>query len=141
MARASEFFVDNAPTSFTPTIIAPSDRHPIQLAEPIFLSNYRVIHKENTLNLSWGDEGNLEIATERISSLSELNAEAIDKSTQIFGLLRFNSGHWSVQPLAATVRGKTIYTGKNAAKILRTSPKTSIVGTLQERASRLLRKG
>ncbi len=135
MNKASAFFTDHATNSFVPCVVAPSARHPIQLAEPIFLSNYKV----DNGSLSWGDGGSLAIATKRISSLSELNIETISKSSQMFGLLRFDAGQWSVQPLAVTVQKKTIFTGQNAAKIIKSPPKTSVVGMLQERASRLLR--
>lgn len=135
MNKASTFFTDKSNSSYAACKVAPSDRHPIQLAEPIYLSNYKV----DNGSLSWGDGGSLAIATKRISSLSELNIETISKSSQMFGLLRFDAGQWSVQPLAVTVQKKTMFTGQNAAKILKSLPKTSVVGMLQERASRLLR--
>ncbi|GAB1543153.1 hypothetical protein NUACC21_58270 [Scytonema sp. NUACC21] len=140
MKKASEFFAVNATNSTTPPLIPPVDRHPVQLAEPVFLNNYAIAQTNNILNLSWKDAGLLPIATERISPLSELNLEAICKSNEIFGLLRFDGGRWAVQPLAATVQGKTMFTGQSAAKIFKTPPKTNTVATLQERASRLLRK-
>ncbi|MBD2773829.1 hypothetical protein [Iningainema tapete] len=140
MKKAAEFFSPSASKIFTPSLISPTLRHPVQLAEPVFLSNYKTSTNNNVLTLNCQDGGVLPIATERISPLSELNTEALSKSSEIFGLLRFDAGRWAVQPLAATVQGKTIFTGQKAAKILKTPPKTSTVATLQERASRLLRK-
>ncbi|MDZ7959098.1 MAG: hypothetical protein RMY34_14655 [Aulosira sp. DedQUE10] len=143
MKRAAEFFAENAGNSLVYSTVAASDRHPIQLAEPIFLSKYKVVKNDENIVLSWDNAGELSIATERISSLSELNLDAIAKSQQIFGLLRFDAGKWSVQPLAVTVKNKTIYTGQTAAQVIsrKDSIKGSVVGILQERSSRLLRKG
>ncbi|MBW4564008.1 MAG: hypothetical protein KME32_23285 [Mojavia pulchra JT2-VF2] len=143
MERAEKFFAENAGNSLVYSTVAASDRHPIQLAEPIFFSKYKVIKNDENIVLSWGDAGELSIAKERISSLSELNLDAIAKSQQIFGLLRFDAGKWTVQPLAVTVKNKTIYTGQTAAQVIskKDSIKGSVVGILQERSSRLLRKG
>ncbi|KAF3886180.1 MULTISPECIES: hypothetical protein [Nostocales] len=140
MHKASEFFAIDATNNLNFPAIPPVDRHPVQLAEPIFLKDYAIARQDNTLMLKWKDGGVLPIATERMSSLSEINTEDISKSTELFGLLRFNAGCWAVQPLVATVQGKTIFSGQGAAKVLNAPPKNSVVTILQERASRLLRK-
>ncbi|GAA6621898.1 hypothetical protein [Scytonema sp. NUACC26] len=140
MQKASEFFAINATKNLSLPSTPPVARHPIQLAEPVFLEGYAIAGKDNSLMLNWKDGGVLPIATERISSLSEVNIEAISKSTEIFGFLRFNAGCWAVQPLAVTIQGKTIFTGQGAAKVLKSPPKNSVVTVLQERAGRLLRK-
>jgi len=137
---AGEFFGENPTGKFVPPVIAPGDRHPIQLAEPIFLDNYQIVAQGDQLSLKLGEVDNLAIATDRISPLSELDTQAITNSSQIFGLLRFDGGSWAVQPLTVKVKGKLIFTGQNAAKIRKSPPKNSVVGTLQERASRLLRQ-
>lgn len=125
----------------TPTALSPTDRHPVQLAEPVFLSNYTIKKVKGSLSLTWG-KLSLPIATERISSLSELTPDALSKSTQLFGLLRFDAGQWSLQPLSTRkARGKTklILSGGSASAILKKPPRTNTVAILQERASRLLR--
>jgi hypothetical protein len=137
--RASQFAV-NAKTTALPCLLHPCDRHPIQLAEPIFLENYQVKDQDDRLRLSWPDGEELPIAMERLSTLSEVNGEAIGSSTQLFGLLRFDAGQWSVQPLTVAIKKKLVFTGQKAAKICKSPPKTSTVNILQERASRLLRK-
>jgi hypothetical protein len=143
MQRAEKFFAENAGNSLVYSTVAASDRHPIQIAEPIFLSKYQVVQNEENLVLSWGDAGEISIAQERINRLAELDLDAIAKSEQIFGLLRFDAGKWTVQPLAVTVKNKPTYTGQTAAKVIskKDSIKGSVVGILQERSSRLLRKG
>ncbi len=142
MKRAAEFFAENTGNTLIYSTVAASDRHPIQIAEPIYLSNYQVVKNDENIVLSWGDAGELSIANERISSLSELNLDIIAKSQQIFGLLRFDAGKWSVQPLAVAVKNKITSTGQTAASVIakKDSIKNSVVGILQERSSRLLRK-
>jgi len=138
LQNASEFFQIDAPKQLTPCLIQPADRHPIQLAEPVFLNNYHF--EPDSASLSWDEAGTLPIATERLSPLSALGLEIIANSTELFGLLRFNAGRWALQPLAATVNGKPLFTGQTAAKILKKPPKNSTISILQERASRLLRQ-
>ncbi len=139
MQKAAQLFAPDVSNVPDPCLIQPIDRHPIQIAEPVFLTDYQISRDNGTLSLSWGDAGVLPIATEHILS-SKLVFEAIADSTQLFGLLRFDAGRWAVQPLAVTVKGKTIFTGQEAAKILKKPPSNSTVSILQERASRLLRK-
>jgi len=138
MKRAAEFFAVSA-SGVAQCWMHPCDRHPVQLAEPIFLKGYTV-HSTDALTLHWADSSAIPIATERSGSLSAVTVEAIANSSQLFGLLRFDAGRWAVQPLAVTVGKKAIATGQTAAKVLKSPPKTSTVGVLRERASRLLRQ-
>jgi hypothetical protein len=65
------------------------------------------------------------------------------KSKAMLGLLRFDGGHWSVQPLAVTVGGKKEtceYVGSGAIAALAPRKKGDVLAILQERASRLLRQ-
>jgi hypothetical protein len=140
MQRAAGCFAVNAAKAPMSCSVHPCDRHPIQLAEPIFLEGYRVEQQEAALMLCWGETDKLPVALERLSSGSEVNPAAIARSTQLFGLLRFDAGQWAVQPLALTVKGKPVFTGQTAIKTLKNPPKNSTVSILQERASRLLRK-
>jgi hypothetical protein len=140
MEKAAQLFspnVDNVPAG---CLVHPAWRHPIQIADPVFLKDYTIIQDLGKISLSWKDKGVLPIATERISLFSEIAVEDLAKSTQLFGLLRFDAGRWAVQPLAVTVKGKTIFTGQSAAKIMKKPPNKNTVSILQERASRLLRK-
>jgi hypothetical protein len=138
MKRAAEYFAVGASGVSQACWVHPYDRHPIQLAEPIFLKGYTV-QSADALTLHWADTS-IPIATERSGSLSAITVEAIANSSELFGLLRFDAGRWAVQPLAVTVGKKAIATGQNAAKVLKSPPKTSTVGILRERASRLLRQ-
>ena len=144
--KAAEYFAPNSENAPAPGLVLASDRHPIQLAEPIFLKDYQIEKDGENLALSWGDSGKLPVATERISPLSELTIEAIASSRELFGLLCFDAGRWAIQPLAITApSGKkkspqTIFTGATAAKVINKPPAKNTVSTLHERASRLLRR-
>lgn len=116
-----------------------TDKHPILIAEPVFLDNYKIVEDGNNLKLIWQDEGELRIASERLSSLSEITTEVIKQSNQIFGLLRFDAGHWAIQPLSILVKGKIIITVNLTSVQGKNSSKSNTLTILQERASRLLR--
>lgn len=139
MERAAEYFAVGASGVPATCWLHPCDRHPVQLAEPIFLKGYTV-QSTDSLTLHWKDTPAIPIAIERLGRMSTVTAEAIAASSELFGLLRFDAGRWAVQPLVVTVGKKTIATGQTAAKVLKSPPKTSTVGILQERASRLLRQ-
>jgi hypothetical protein len=140
MQRSAEYFAIDTPTMPITCAMQPIDRHPIQLAEPIYLNGYTVKSENERLTLNWGDAAQLPVAMERLNQWSEIDQAAIAKSTQLFGLLRFDAGQWAVQPLAIAGKGKPIFTGQTAAKVLKSPPKNSTVSILQERASRLLRR-
>lgn len=138
MSKAKEFYAINAAENVLPCQVHPLDRHPIQLAEPIFLEDYRVKKNGDELLLNWS-EGTLKIASKRNSVFSGLTERAIASSKKMFGLLRYDAGSWEVQPLVVESK-KINFAGQNAPTILQKPPKKSTVAILQERASRLLRK-
>ncbi len=144
MNLAAHWFDSGTSHSLTPVYLAPVDRHPIQLAEPIFLNDYTVQESEGDLRLEWGDGFALPVAMERVNSLTGMGYELLLQSSQLFGLLRFNAGYWSVQPLAVSTRlakGKTqiFLSGEGGMMVWKKPPKNNNVAILHERASRLLR--
>ena len=127
----------DAPPSPT---VAPVDRHPLQIAEPLFLTDYKV-QKGDPPVLQFADGAELPLAVQRISPASELQAETAMASKAMLGLLRFDGGCWSVQPLVV-VGAKTAseeYTGSGVYEFLG-KKKGATLAVLQERASRLLRQ-
>lgn len=117
--------------------IPPTDRHPIQIAEPVYLEEYTV--KTNVLELG---KVKLPLATKRMHPAAELKADHVKKADRLFGLLRFDAGEWSVQPLVVGQSGKKnseIFTGSDAAAN-HTAKKGDTLAQLEERASRLLRQ-
>jgi hypothetical protein len=121
----------------TPGVAAP-DRHPVQLAEPVYLEGYTADKAGETLDLGGAS---LRVATERISSASELRPEDVAGSSALLGLLRFDGGAWAVQPLAVARGKETQFTGSGAGGPPKLGKKQKpTLAVLRERASRLLRK-
>jgi hypothetical protein len=117
-----------------------SDRHPIQLAEPVLFGGYTV-PKDDPLRLEFRDGAMLPVAMNRLSPCAELPVEEVRESGMLLGLLRFDTGQWGVQPLAvagAGRRGAESFVGSGATEAV-TNKKNRTLAILQERASRLLR--
>ncbi len=114
------------------------DRHPIQIAEPIYLEGYQVASGV----LDFGDGVQLPLAVERLSSAADLSVEGVATGTALVGLLRFDGGRWAVQPLAVGVPGKKNQqrSGSGAFEALTPTKKQRTLAILKERSSRLLRK-
>ncbi len=133
-ARAKEAYAIGASHLPQPLGLAAADRHPLHLAEPVYLEGYTV--KADMLELA--DGTNLALATRRISSAAELQAKDLAGSTGLFGLLRFDGGAWGLQPLLAQTSKGPVYTGMQALEHSRPQKKDTLE-LLEERASRLLR--
>jgi hypothetical protein len=111
--------------------LPPLERHPIQIAEPIALTDYEV---EKT-GLRLKDGSLLPFDTRRT-----LPYESIWKTTSLFGLLHYDAGRWSIQVLSvADVKSTVEVIGEKGIELLKKPPKNSSVAILKERASRLLR--
>jgi hypothetical protein len=118
--------------------VAALDRHPLQIAEPVYLEGYTADKEGTALDLGGAA---LRVATERISSASELRPGGVAGSSALFGLLRFDGGAWGVQPLAVAHGKETRFTGSGAAEPPKLPKKQKpTLAVLKERASRLLRK-
>jgi hypothetical protein len=128
---ALEYAAPGQPLSALP--VPPLERHPVQIAEPIALTEYQL---ENDC-LNFNDGTRIALDTRR----NGLSTESLNATTVLFGLLRYDDGVWSVQPLTAgNPIGKFEFVGQAGAELLKKPPKTNTVSILQERASRLLRK-
>lgn len=124
---------------------APLDRHPARIAVPVFLAGYTA-----------GATGfavaghQLAVDTDRIPAAGPLTPEAVAASRACVGLLRWDAGSFSVQPLAVetTVRKKPVAmhagewaggtTDKEGVKAEKAA--ADAMSVLRERAGRLLRK-
>ncbi|PZG12484.1 hypothetical protein [Nonomuraea aridisoli] len=129
----------------TATPVTPLDRHPVRIAEPVLLEGYTVDGR--TLALG----GNtVRVDLDRLPSCGPLTPELVAASTACVGLLRWDAGQWSVQPLGvqATVKKKpvAVHTGDWALgptdpKVVKAEARAGdVVAVLRERAGRLLRK-
>jgi hypothetical protein len=131
---AARYFAPNAAKSITMPQLPAHQRHPLHLAEPVFLADY-------TLNDWTINSGNwaLQLDMRRIVD-TEVTAQELRLNNAAFGLIRYDAQQWTFQPLAAVKgKGKPVFVGKDSAKILSKPPKSSTVSVLKERASRLLR--
>jgi hypothetical protein len=138
---AKQWLLPGASPAATLPAVAATDRHPVQIAEPVYLEGYQVRDGAD-VQLDCGAGAVLRVAAERLSSASELQPEEVKQSAALLGLLRFDGGCWAVQPMAVRLGGKKggeAFTGSGAYAFVRQG-KGETLATLQERASRLLRK-
>jgi hypothetical protein len=119
--------------------VAAADRHPLQIAELVYLDGYQ---SADGTELDLGAGGKLSVAVKRISKASELQPDAVKGSTGMLGLLRFDGGRWEVQPLAVARTGKgagEVYTGSGILSASAGRRKGDTLEVLRERAGKLLR--
>ncbi|WP_026400815.1 hypothetical protein [Actinomadura rifamycini] len=123
----------------------PLDRHPVRIAEPVFLEGYAV--NGTALEL---DGRAIDLDVERLPACGPVTPDLVRASSSCIGLVRWDAGTWRVQPLAvrATVKKKPVEActgdwalGPTDPKVLKAANRTGdAVGVLRERAGRLLRK-
>jgi hypothetical protein len=129
---------------------APLDRHPARIAVPVFLEGYAA-RKDKDDALTFTVAGHpLIVDTGRIPAAGPLTPEAVAASGACIGLLRWDAGSFSVQPLAveATVRKKAVAVhaggwaggASDTAGVKAEKAAADAASVLRERAGRLLRK-
>lgn len=128
---------------------APLDRHPVRIAEPVFLEGYAGGQEGDTLTFTVAGHA-FPVDTDRIPAASPLTPEAVAASRACVGLLRWDGDGFRLQPLAVetTVRKKAVVlhagawaggtTDKDGVRAEKAA--TDAVTVLRERAGRLLRK-
>ncbi|MER5216256.1 hypothetical protein ABT063_38420 [Streptomyces sp. NPDC002838] len=133
----------------TASATAPLDRHPARIAAPVFVEGYTTQRDDTALTFTVAGHA-VAVDTDRIPAASPLTPEAVAASGACIGLLRWDAGAFSVQPLAVetTVRKKAVAlhaggwaggtTDKAGVKAEKAA--TDAVTVLRERAGRLLRK-
>jgi len=127
----------------------PLDRHPARIAVPVFLEGYAARKDDDALEFTVAGHP-LAVDTDRIPAAGPLTPEAVAASGACIGLLRWDAGSFSVQPLAVetTVRKQAVAvhaggwaggtTGQAGVKAEKAA--TDAMSVLRERAGRLLRK-
>ena len=128
---------------------APLDRHPARIAVPVFLEGYAVGDNDGALTCTIAGYP-LTIDTARIPAAGPLSPRAVAASSACIGLLRWDAGSYSVQPLAVATterkRAVPVHAGawaggaadKTGAKAEQAA--ADAMAVLRERAGRLLRK-
>ncbi|WP_436530593.1 hypothetical protein [Actinoplanes sp. HUAS TT8] len=125
--------------------VAPLDRHPAALAEPVLLEGYG--HADGAFDLGGGVT--LALDLDRLPAAGPLTPALVAASAACLGLLRWD-GQWLLQPLAVqtlvkkkpvTVHGGDWALGPTEAKAAKAEAAAgTAVDVLRERAGRLLRK-
>lgn len=125
--------------------VTPLDRHPVRIAEPVFVEGYKTDGRMLTLG-----GGKLAFDLDRLPSCGPLTPALLKASTACVGLLRWDGGQWSLQPLAvqSVVKKEPVAAHNGDWAKGPTDPKAAkaetrngdVVAVLRERAGRLLRK-
>ena len=128
---------------------APLDRHPASIAVPVFLEGYAARKNGDTLTFVIAGQP-LGVDLDRVPLAGPLAPGTVATSGACIGLLRWDAGAFSVQPLAveATVRKKAVavHAGTwaggttDSAGVKAEKAATEAMSVLRERAGRLLRK-
>lgn len=119
--------------------LPPCDRHPIHVAVPVLIEA-RPKAAGPAMAVAFGD-GELPIRLDRLSPLQDIDPAVLATCDSVVGLLRWDGGAWSVQPLhaAGTAGKKAVETGPLALLASEVGSKSDALKILRERASRLLR--
>ncbi|GAA0348265.1 hypothetical protein NE235_10945 [Actinoallomurus spadix] len=125
--------------------VPPLERHPVRIAEPVLVEGYTIDGDALTL-----DGHTLAVDLERLPGCGPLTPELVAASSTCVGLVRWEAGRWTLQPLAvqATVKRKTVEAhggdwalGPTDPKVAKAEAKAGdAVAVLRERAGRLLRR-
>jgi hypothetical protein len=131
----------------TEAVTAPLARHPARIAVPVFLEGYAAGTDDDGLVFTVAGHP-LAVDDDRVPAAGPLTPEAVAASGACIGLLRWDAGSFSIQPLAVETTGRKAAvhagewaggaTGKNGVKAEKAA--TDAVAVLRERAGRLLRK-
>jgi hypothetical protein len=129
---------------------APLSRHPARIAEPVFLEGYGIRDDDDSVLMFAVAGHRLAVDADRIPAAGPLTPEAVARSSACIGLLHWDAGMFSVQPLAVqtTVKKNTVAVhagawaggmgGKHGVNAEQAAAEAAVV--LRERARRLLRK-
>lgn len=125
--------------------VAPLDRHPVRLAEPVLMEGHRIKGD------SWELDGRaIAVETDHLPACGPLTPALLRASTACIGLLHWDAGNWTLRPLAvqAKAKGKPVQAhngdwalGPTDPKVVRAAARSGdAVAVLRERAGRLLRR-
>ncbi|WP_131740427.1 hypothetical protein, partial [Actinomadura roseirufa] len=126
--------------------VPPLERHPVRIAEPVLLEGYKAVDAA-----TWELDGHrIAVDVDRIPSCGPLTPALLKASSACIGLVRWDGGQWSVQPLGvqalvkkqpAAAHNGDWALGPTDPKVVKSMARSGdVVAVLQERAGRLLRK-
>jgi hypothetical protein len=117
----------------------PADRHPALIEELVHLAGYTAAAKDTSHLVLDGHR--FPVAHDRWPDTDDLVADDLPGSAALVGLLRFDAGRWSVQPLAIDKKKPALRAIGSSLGVLRgKKTKDSVYATLKERAGKLLRQ-
>ena len=129
----------------TAPAVPPLDRHPVRIAEPVLVEGYRAVGDAFEL-----DGGTLPVDLDRLPGCGPLTPALVAASSACVGLVRWDGGRWTLQPLAVqgTAKRKPFEAHNGDWAMGPTDPKVvkaearagDAVAVLRERAGRLLRR-
>lgn len=125
--------------------VAPLDRDPVHIAEPVLFESYRF--RDGAMEL--GDQ-RIRVELDALPPAGPLTSAGVTGSSTMIGLLRWDADGWSVRPLAIRRKVKSALTafhngdwalGPTDPKVAKAQAKSGdAVAVLRERAGRLLRR-
>ncbi|MGI5162014.1 hypothetical protein [Microbispora sp. CA-102843] len=126
--------------------VPPLDRVPVRIAEPVLVEGYKVT-KDGSFDLGGTI---LAVDAERLPDCGPLTPKLVAASSACVGLVRWDGGRWTLQPLAvqAKVKREAVVVATGDWALGPTDPKAAkaearaadAVTVLRERAGRLLRR-
>ncbi|GIH62390.1 hypothetical protein [Microbispora siamensis] len=126
--------------------VPPLDRVPVRIAEPVLVEGYKVT-KDGSFDLGGTV---LAVDAERLPDCGPLTPKLVAASSACVGLVRWDAGRWTLQPLAvqAKVKREAVVAATGDWALGPTDPKAAkaearaadAVTVLRERAGRLLRR-
>jgi hypothetical protein len=129
--------------------VAPLDRHPVRICEPVFLEGYTVQADNGAVTLVIAGQA-LAVDVGRLPPAGPLTPALVAGSTSCVALLRWDAGTFAVQPLAIETKVKQKTTAVHAgawaggttqpAGVKAEKAAAEAVAVLRERAGRLLRR-
>ncbi|HSH05570.1 MAG TPA: hypothetical protein VLL52_23845 [Anaerolineae bacterium] len=136
---AHQWFAPQTDHQPAPLTIPATHRHPLQLAVPLYLTDYTIDTIDDHFFLQFQpDSPPLPIFPHTF--IADLTPKMLLNSRELFGLLRYDNGRFLYHPLTlASPSGKLTRIGDQAATIIAKPPRNNSVTILQERASKLLR--
>ncbi|MFO0659690.1 MAG: hypothetical protein U0165_07660 [Polyangiaceae bacterium] len=136
--EAQQAFGDKASSPAAVSAPLAAERHPVLLARPVFLDAASVAQKGDNLVVEQAG-ASISVASARLGTVS-VDRDRLSAAKQVFGLLRFDSGSWSIQPLVlAAGKGAHVSGAEWAKRALATKGQGPTLTILRERAGRLLR--
>lgn len=128
--------------------VPPLDRHPVRIAEPVLVEGYTVGRDDARVTFTVAGAA-VEVDVARLSPAGPLTPALVGGSSACLGLMRWDAGRWTLQPLAveAKVKGRTVAVNggdwaggaTDAAGKKTEAAANDAAAVLRERAGRLLR--